>query len=273
MPQFGDVLDRFLAALVQQITVLRPEYLTGPFTVAEIYQDLVPYRSHRDLIGVEMNGDYEDALARMLSGEGDYLLLDSEVARRELQEELTSLNPNTALFREFAAMDVRLHPSRVPLGAGTGPEVPAEALEVDTIDAEVAGKRAEDSDMELETEVEAEVPVEVPQPPSDERAHGPRSEPGRSDEDGVVGHIETVAAPPLVSLSEPTHDRADSTEVGPGDVMTVCHWCREDLPVRDSIHFCPFCGSDLRPSPCHECGEAMEARWQFCASCGADVRG
>jgi hypothetical protein len=44
-----------------------------------------------------------------------------------------------------------------------------------------------------------------------------------------VGHIETVTAPPLVSLSE-----------------------------RDSIHFCPFCGSDLCPSPCRECGEAME---------------
>ena len=58
-----------------------------------------------------------------------------------------------------------------------------------------------------------------------------------------MGHIETVTAPPLVSLSE-----------------------------RDSIHFCPFCGSDLRPSPCRECGEAMEARWQFCASCGAGVR-
>jgi hypothetical protein len=272
MPQSGDVLDRFLEVLVQQITVLRPEYLTGPFTVAEIYQDLVSYRSHRDLIGVEMNGDYEDALARMLSGEGDYLLLDSEVARRELQEELASLNPNTALFREFAAAEVRLHPSRVPLGAGTAPEVPAESFEVDTI-YEVAGKRAGDLYMELETEVEAGAPMEVPKPPSDERAHGQRSEPVRSDEEGVVGHIETVSAPPLVSLSEPAHDRADSMEVGPGDVVTVCHWCREDLPVRDSIQFCPFCGSDLRPAPCQQCGGAMEARWQFCASCGTDVRG
>jgi predicted RNA-binding Zn-ribbon protein involved in translation (DUF1610 family) len=102
-----------------------------------------------------MNGDCEDALARLLPGEGDYLLLDSEVARRELQEELAGPNPDTALFREFVA---------------------------------------------------------------------------------------------------------------------VCHWCREALPERDSIHFCPFCGNDLRPSPCRECGEAMEARWQFCASCGAGVR-
>ena len=40
MSQSGDVLERFLETLVQQITATRPEYLNGPFTVAEIYQDL-----------------------------------------------------------------------------------------------------------------------------------------------------------------------------------------------------------------------------------------
>ena len=288
----GDVLQRFLEALVQQIAATRPEYLTGPFTVAEIYQDLVPYRSHRDLIGVEMNGDYEDALARLLSGEGDYLLLDSEVARRELREELAGPNPNTALFREFAAVDVRLHPSRVPPGDETGSEVRAEGSEVDAIDADEAGESAEDwygeleaefgaeleaeleteQDAELEAELELEGPVEMHQPPPDERADGPQSEPGRSSEGGVVGHIETITAPPLVSLSEQAAEGTDSTAPDPSDGVTVCHWCREALPERDSIHFCPFCGSDLRPSPCRECGEAMEARWQFCASCGAGVR-
>ena len=227
-----------------------------------------------------MNGDYEDALARLLSGEGDYLLLDSEVARRELQEELAGPNPNTALFREFAAVDVRLHPSRVPAGGETGSEVRAEASEVDAIDTDEAGEGAEDGygeleaefGAELETELDAELAwegaVEMHEPPSDERADGP----GRSSEGGVVGHIETITAPPLVSLSEQAPAGADSKAPEPSDGVTVCHWCREALPERDSIHFCPFCGSDLRPSPCRECGEAMEARWQFCASCGAGVR-
>ena len=57
----SDVLARFHQALVEEIRSQRPEYLDGPFTVAEIYQNLVPYGSHRDRIGVEMNGDYEDA--------------------------------------------------------------------------------------------------------------------------------------------------------------------------------------------------------------------
>ena len=73
MPQSGDVLERFIETLVQEIMVNRPAYLTSPFTVAEIYQGLVPYRSHRALIGVEMNADYEEALLQMLSGEGVFL--------------------------------------------------------------------------------------------------------------------------------------------------------------------------------------------------------
>ena len=103
------VLDDFHRVLVEEIRAQRPEYLTGPFTVAEIYQNLVPYSSHRDEIGVEMNGDYEDALLRLLAGEGGFLVLESEPALRDLQAELVASNPNTGLYRDFAAVDVRLN--------------------------------------------------------------------------------------------------------------------------------------------------------------------
>ena len=106
-----DLLERFHRILVDEIRSKRPEYLSGPFTVAEIYQDLVPYSSHRDRLGISINGDYEDALLRLLAGEGGRLLLESEHALRDLQKELRSSNPNTGLYREFAAVDVRLNPS------------------------------------------------------------------------------------------------------------------------------------------------------------------
>ena len=289
MSQSGDVLERFIETLVEEITVTRPEYLTAPFTVAEIYQDLIPYRSHRVLIGVEMNGDYEEALLRMLSGEGDCLLLDSAVARQEIQKELASPNPNTGLFREFAAVDVRLHPRRVPLDAAPGPEVrAAEVPAADTIDPEEAPTRAVEVELEAEGELKAveEIPPKAAEVggggPADPAAATPdgaepvellRTEPGSTGEDGVVGHIETASTTPLASTEEPAPDGPVSTDAEPRDVLKVCHWCREALPVRDPVYFCPFCGSDLRPSPCRVCGEAMEARWHFCVSCGADVRG
>ena len=113
MPNTQELLARFHHALVVEIRKSRPDYLHAPFTVAEIYQNLVPYRSHRDVIGVEMNGDYEDALLRLLAGEGDYLVLESEVARREIRDELQTGNPNTGLFRDFAAADVKLNPEKL----------------------------------------------------------------------------------------------------------------------------------------------------------------
>ncbi len=282
MPQSEEVLERFIEALVQEITDTRPEYLTTPFTVAEIYLNFVPYRSHRALIGVEMNGDYEEALLQMLSGEGDCLLVDSSVARQEMQKELAGPNPNTSLFHEFAAADVRLHPRRVPLDVGRGSEVgAAEVPEADTIDPEMASTVGGAAELEAEKELEAERELEVggtgpaeptaPPPEDIEPVEVLRSEPGRSDEDGVVGHIETASAPSPVS-HEPASAGNVSTDGQPSDVLTVCRWCREALPACESVNYCPFCGSDLRPSPCQECGEAMEARWHFCISCGADVR-
>ncbi len=282
MPQSEEVLERFIEALVQEITDTRPEYRTTPFTVAEIYLNFVPYRSHRALIGVEMNGDYEEALLQMLSGEGDCLLVDSSVARQEMQRELAGPNPNTSLFHEFAAADVRLHPRRVPLDVGRGSEVgAAEVPEADTIDPEMASTVGGAAELEAEKELEAERELEVggtgpaeptaPPPEDIEPVEVLRSEPGRSDEDGVVGHIETASAPSPVS-HEPASAGNVSTDGQPSDVLTVCRWCREALPACESVNYCPFCGSDLRLSPCQECGEAMEARWHFCISCGADVR-
>lgn len=151
------------------------------------------------------------------------------------------------------------------------------------LETQVRPKGEPEAEAETEVEVKAEPETEVEaNGPSAEPVDNPgeaapvepsRPEPGRSSEDGVVGHIETASAPPLVSVEAEAPDRPAATPTESADVMAVCHWCREALPVRDPVHFCPFCGSGLRPSPCRECGEAMEARWQFCVSCGADVRG
>lgn len=116
------ILERFHRTLVDEIRASNPRYLEEPFTVAEIYQQLVPYRTHRDAIGVEINGDYEDALLRLLAGEGGYLELDSPAARDRIVEELETKNPDTTLYREFAAVEVRLRsagPEREEAGAAS----------------------------------------------------------------------------------------------------------------------------------------------------------
>jgi hypothetical protein len=109
-------LHRFHHLLVRALEVRESGALERPFTVAEIYQDLVPYRRHRDQLGVEMNGDYEHVLLRLLAGEQELVKLESEPALREIRKELGKVNPNTGVYRDYAAADVRLLTTDVPPG-------------------------------------------------------------------------------------------------------------------------------------------------------------
>jgi len=217
MSQSNHLLERFHRTLIEEIQTHRPEYLTGPFTVAEIYQNLVPYGSHRDRIGVQMNGDYEDALLRLLAGEGGYLILESEPALRDLREELRTPNPNTGLYREYAAVDVRLNPSILDLAA------------------------LADFDRAVGEPAEESLPVS----------------------DVVTERIDVV--PPGM---DPFEER---TEEGSG--TPACPWCRAELPARDNLNFCPFCGTDLKVVPCKKCGAELEPSWRFCIACGTEVSG
>lgn len=231
----NDLKDRFHRVLVDEIRTRRPEFLRAPFTVAEIYQDLVPYRTHRDRIGVEMNGDYEQLLLSLLAGEEDYLFVESEVARQNLRSELRSSNPNPGIVREYAAAEVRLNPDR--LGAAPRPEAGTGTAP--------AGMRPEDHT----------VPVESLAPSA-----------GDDVEDGHPDIAEILPAP---ASEEPAP--APVTNEAPADEVPTCRWCREELPRRNDLRFCPFCGTDVNVVPCPECGEELEPQWRFCIACGTDV--
>jgi hypothetical protein len=217
MSQANVVLERFHRTLIEEIQTRRPEYLTSPFTVAEIYQNLVPYGSHRDRIGVSMNGDYEDALLRLLAGEGGFLILDSEPALRDLRQELRTPNPNTGLYREYAAVDVRLNQSFLELTSDYEPG--------------------------------ADSVTPTTQSTAD---HEPRD-------------LEIDVVPP-----GPDPFDAQATD---GTPAPACPWCRAELPARENLNFCPFCGTDLKVVPCKKCGEELEPSWRFCIACGTEVSG
>jgi hypothetical protein len=226
MSESNHVLERFHRALIEEIQTQRPEYLTGPFTVAEIYQNLVPYGSHRDRIGVEMNGDYEDALLRLLAGEGDFLVLESEPALRDLKAELETPNPNTGLYREYAAVDVRLN----------------------QVNLDLSPAAVQDS-TDLMEELDVKDPISMADLAPAEAA---------SDDLAIV--------PPGVDVFE--ERAAPSSEESTPE---SCLWCRAELPVRENLNFCPFCGTDVRLVPCGQCGEEVEPSWRFCIACGTEV--
>lgn len=243
------LVERLHSALIEEIRTRRPEYLREPFTVAEIYQELVPYRNYRDRIGAAMNGDYEDALMRLLAGTGGYLVLESEPARKRLLEELQSSNPNTGIFREYAALDVRLNQARIPFEMGQRPAAP-------------------------------------PTPSAQAPAASPPAHPIPSPEMAPPAAPPGLAAPSSHRVEQQMHaprkgerpqDRpsakggAGESQASAGSDTSPCRWCREELPQRQKLKFCPFCGMDVNLVPCRVCGEELEPEWRFCIACGTQV--
>jgi hypothetical protein len=218
MSETEQVLSRFYGALVEEIRAQRPDYLTGPFTVAEIYQNLVPYGLHRDRIGVEMNGDYEDALLRLLAGEGGYLVLDSDTALRNLRAELESPNPNTGMYREYAAVDVRLNAGKLNDVVVDSPDVGGGDL--------ISPEPEDIIDIDLLT-VSGDEPSEDAQGPASEA--GDHSEPERQ----FACHW----------------CRADLPQTG---TLNFCPFCGTDV----NIVPCGGCGEELAPEWrfCAACG-------------------
>lgn len=318
------VLERFHRALIEEIQTQRPEYLTQPFTVAEIYQNLVPYGSHRDRIGVEMNGDYEDALVRLLAGEGGYLILDSEAALGKLRSELDAKNPNTGVYREYAAVDVRLNQAYLDLSAEAMDQLPdlVEELEAedpmtmtDLAPAEGNASAGDPAGAAPGGDIFADYVAEEGGPESSESdgtsgavegtASPAMSDPGAvthgaatagdstaggdpSSEDGDRGEAADAASPsegaspssgrpPLAPeyVDEPEKNGVPPAGVTGGARAGVvdgsCVWCRADLPEREDVNYCPFCGTDLRLVPCASCGAEIEPGWMFCAVCGTEV--
>jgi hypothetical protein len=115
--------DHLFQYLVQTIEARFPAYLTHPFEVGELYQTILPYRHHRRELGFDTNQDYEMALTELLSGAGDYLVVDERM-RDRLQKELASTNPDPGAFREFASAHVSLDGTAVARIRGAAPEQP-----------------------------------------------------------------------------------------------------------------------------------------------------
>src|SRR2546423_14966146 len=102
-----DALDRTFRHLLQTVQARYPAYLTQPSEVAELHQNILPYRHHRRELGLETNEDYELAMLQLLSGAGGYLTVDDRMADT-LTKELASPNPDPAAFRQFASVAVSL---------------------------------------------------------------------------------------------------------------------------------------------------------------------
>ena len=108
------VLDRIFDRLVRTLSGGSPDQLSATFTVSEIVQALVPYRTYRGELGVDTLQDYEHAVLELLAGERGLLVCDPDTIA-VIRKELAMPDPDTQLLRRLQTVSVRLGAVRMPV--------------------------------------------------------------------------------------------------------------------------------------------------------------
>ena len=236
-----DELERLFRRLVLNVAQLDPSRLDAPLPVVEIHQNFVPYRTHRAVLAIETNQDYEMTVLRLLAGEGGFARVEPDEVRQILEREVHAASPDTGIFRRFPSATVRLEPDQVRV-ALSAPE-PASAEDVE------------------------------PEPPAPEAvapaviafAEGAAVPP--TDDD-----VDQSDLPFSLADAEPPE------EIEPiGRDVTIggaqCGFCGGDLPVGRTVIFCPHCGQNVGVMRCPVCGTELDVGWQFCITCGREMGG
>jgi hypothetical protein len=231
-----DDLDRLFLLLVHRIGGEYPEHLRDHFEVAELYQSLVPYRHFRRELGIETNGDYELALVRLLAGERGYLQGQSDM-QEAMKRELASNNPNTSIFREYAASRVGLPSDAVRraehvMARGSGEAPPARA-----------------SRPAAPTEAAAAPASAIP-----------------------VAHNDPAPPRPPAAAAAPGRQASAGQGAVPGAAADDrCRYCSGSLPNDRSVTYCPHCGQNLTIRRCPACATELDLAWKYCITCGRGV--
>lgn len=226
-----DDLDRLHRRLVHNVRATRPEYLKIPFSVRDLYEQLVPYRHNRRELAIETNDDYETAVARLLSGERGYIVADSAM-QESLRRELASPTGDPGVFKDYA-------------------------------DASISLTSAADSAL---TPVPETIAAGMNTPQSiDERDQDPADvSPGQSAIAAFDAMSPSAVAPSVASPAVPTLLESLSSI----EVPTGCRFCGGTLPEGRDTNYCPHCGENLRTRRCPSCGAEMDVSWKFCITCG-----
>ena len=272
-----DTVERLHQRLAQALQRTRRDAFTGPVTVAEIYQELVPYRTVRGEAGFDMNADYEHALLRLLAGEGDLARLEPAHAREQITRELKSPNPNVSIYREYAGCDVFVN---APEGRF---EDPAASLSDVLSDDDGAEDGPWDDLLLLDAEEEDADEDALPfslvdaEPEPQAKAQTPNAQTARNERPVAKPAQQTpppsAPAPrtpsPNVAAAPSPGGVAPAAEAAAAQGGPHCAYCDAELPAHRPVRFCPYCGQDQTAAPCPSCGEALEPGWTFCVACGA----
>jgi predicted RNA-binding Zn-ribbon protein involved in translation (DUF1610 family) len=232
-----DELDRLFHRLVQNIRSKSPSQLTVPFTVAELYEQLVPYRHNRRELGIETNQDYETTINRLLSGERGYLVGDAAM-QESLRKEMSGAKPDTGAFREYASAEVSISPDALrSLGAA------ATSAAAQTATTGATARAA----------------------PAAEPGGSPVAAASRGAASAATG---TARARDGAQSARTMPSPAVAIPFDGFAVAEGCKFCGAALPEGRDVKYCPNCGQNLSITRCPACGSELQADWKYCIACG-----
>ncbi|HXY30828.1 MAG TPA: zinc ribbon domain-containing protein [Gemmatimonadaceae bacterium] len=258
-------LDRLFRRLVFNIRHGAPQYLGQPFEVAELYQRLVPYRHNRRELEIDTNDDYEQALCQLLAGEGGYLLTE-EVMRETLRQELSSPNPHTGIFREFAATRVQLAPEALARLEGAGAGGSSAAAAASSVSAVFAPARPAPAGAGASAPTAAAPAASAGWATRSVSAARQADPPPRSATAPSASHNATAGSPGGGTQASGAGAGAPHASGG-----STCRYCGGALPAGRRALFCPNCGQNLMVQRCPACGTELEINWKFCITCGRGI--
>lgn len=239
-------LARLLAARLDD----REGPADAAITVAELRRELLPYPRCRQAAGLASKAEYDLALLDLLA-EPDALEVDDPDLAEAVERERSAAEPGLGFLEGFAAS--RLRPGPAVTGAGT------DGAATDGSDAGGGGADGGGTDG-------AGLPG------------GDR----RGDESGAPagGPATAAGASPAPDGPARREDREPGGGKGAGEgarereaSAAGCWECGRELPARDGLRYCPWCGADQRSPRCDACREPVESGWSYCPACGASVGG
>ena len=286
-----DDLDRLFQHLVKVLSAEDPNRLSSPIQISELYQSIIPYRTHKKELEFDTNQDYEMALLRLLAGENEYATVEPTEVQEQLRLEVEAIDPNPSAFHEFAAARVTINGaaarsienSREMFAPPT--EDTTEAVEPDTPEWSKYAppedeSQTQDEDPEIPDDQEEPVVIQDQEEPEAIENESDLSADGEEEE--LVAQEGQPRAPVFEAVDtapqEPEPVPLQLYQSAPSDELQTlnesqCRHCAETLPTDRKVRFCPFCGEPNGPSVCDECGGKMEDIWRFCPDCGASSAG
>lgn len=103
-----DALERMFQVLVRTMRERHQPALTAPFTVGDLYQQILPFRHFRRELRLETNREYDLLLMELLTGARGFLDVDEQL-RDVFSKEMHAASPDPARVRDFAEANVSLN--------------------------------------------------------------------------------------------------------------------------------------------------------------------